>query len=139
MLDKQHEKNVTLFSKGNYTAMNNYFDSINWVEIFKDKDVESNNNCLLAHYWNAQQEFIPTVTINTNKHPLWLNKEASKPVKLKKKLWHTNVTLKWKNIKLVAEYKKISKLVRKTLKTSIKQFEESLANDYLHTLTANKK
>jgi hypothetical protein len=128
-IDKQREKNITLFSKGDYIAMNEYFSNINWEESFKDKDVETNNNCLLTHYRKAQQEYIPTIKIKTNKHPLWLNKEAFKLIKLKKKLWHTNMALKWKNNELLAEYKKIKYLVRKSLKTSIKKFEESLAND----------
>jgi hypothetical protein len=109
--------------------MNEYFNEINWETDFHDKDVESNYSHLMSHVNNAQQQFVPKIIVNSFKHPIWLNKESSSLIKLKKKLWHINMSLKWKNNNLLAEYKKIKKLVRKTLNSSIKKFEESLAND----------
>ena len=58
-------KSVKIYNyfKGNYVAMNNYFDDIDWNPIFEDNNINENYNIFVDYISSAVENFIPKITL----------------------------------------------------------------------------
>ena len=91
------------YFKGNYVAMNNYFDDIDWNTIFEDNNINENYNIFVDYISSAVKNFIPKTNphVKTKNTPQWWTKSLSKAIKLKHSLFPNGSIL---NSPLIIKY-----------------------------------
>ena len=134
-LSKPLKKNKTssvkfLLNRGQYDEMNNTFTELNWTDLFQNKSADKCYTIFQNKYNEICDKFIPKKTkSNTKQRAPWMNKDLMRTVKKKKTLWHQNMSTNWKCTRLANEYEKINRDIKKLTRTTVRDFEEQLAND----------
>ena len=106
------------------------FTKINWAELFQNKPTNECYTILQDNYNEASNKFIPKKSNqHTKQRAPWMNKDLMKIVKKKKTLWHQNMSTNWKCTQLSNEYYNINREITKLTRTTVREFEEKLAND----------
>ena len=112
--------------------MNDYFNFINWNDVFCDLNANDSFNKWLSIYQSGCELFIPTLRTDNNKRikdPLWMNMELKRICKRKRDLWFLCRNSNFRNNMLVSEYKQLNSAVKKMVKINIREFEQNLARN----------
>ena len=119
------------FKKGDYTKLNSHFKSIDWSSNFSSNDINTCYNFLMSTYTSACDKFIPIIkTSRTNKFKnAWMTNDILNLIKRKKHLFYKNLSLKWNNPELVADFKKCRGDVKKAIKKRVTNYEMEIVND----------
>ena len=115
-----------LYDEGNYEKLNDYFNFINWNEVFCDLNAIDSFNRWLSIYQSGCELFIPTLIKDNNKRikdPLWMNMELKRICKRKRDLWFLCRNSNFRNNMLVTEYKQLNSAVKKMVIRNIREFE----------------
>ena len=96
------------YSKGNYEAFNNYFQQLDWSDLFND-EVEHNWSVFKEQIFKAQELFIPQFKKKAKPNEVpWLSKEFKTAVKLKQSAFNkykaTNLSVDYES-QLIANIK----------------------------------
>ena len=121
------------YKKANYVGMKSYFGSINWSDIFMDKNVGSCYEIFVNKYKIACDEFIPIVRFDKKRRikPPWLSKELREMMRKKSNLWYAFVSSGRKSEELKIKYKEHCKLVKSSISSSISKFELELVKNHV--------
>lgn len=115
------------YFKGNYVAMNNYFDGIDWSIIFQDDNTHENYNIFLEYILSAVENFIPKTNphVKTKNTLQWWTKSLSKAIKLKHSFFPNGSIL---NSPLIIKdtYATQCNLVKAKVRSAQVKFEETL-------------
>ena len=89
-----------------------YINGIDWVEEFKDKNVQESYTGFLRHYNKACELYIPKIDISGEIKPRvkWLTRGMKNNMRRRLNLWHSNQRSKWENPSLKKEYEHLKKM-----------------------------
>jgi len=59
------------YRKGDYSSMNNYFETIDWLEIMSFDSIQNNWDIFKQLVSDATIQYIPTSVSRPNKSPPW--------------------------------------------------------------------
>ncbi|CAF1006681.1 unnamed protein product [Brachionus calyciflorus] len=102
-------------------------DNIDWEERFKNLYTQDSYQVFLEYYNEISKKCIAAKNIKSKKHPPRLSKDLINEVKLKKRLWKRYLASN-KNKSVFDEYNIQNKLVKKSTKLAVKNYEIKLAN-----------
>ena len=126
-------KNSFNYKKGDYGRMRSFFEKINWVQVFADKNVRECYEKFMAIYENACEKFIPKLHERRRKfQPPWLDKELRNMLRVKRGLWHKFISTGRKSSEVHRKYKDQCKLVRVKMNSKISSFEYNLARNSIN-------
>jgi hypothetical protein len=116
------------YTKGNYDLINKFFSSMDWNELFKDKDIEQMFNIFISTYKKACDTYIPLKGPRRTGKLRWLSQDLKQAIKLKTKLWYKTKFNK-NDIDSQCQYKKICHNVKKLVKRDTIAYEKKLISD----------
>ena len=125
-----HTSEVTFdFSRGNYDALNNFFNDIDWDMILYSKSIDFAVQEFYNVLYAGMKLFVPTklAVTGSSSTPAWFTKELLTLIK-KKKAAH----MTFKRTNKVEDYNLFSDIRR-----SCKKLNEELYNDYISNLENN--
>ena len=114
-----------LLNKGNYLAMRDEFGLKDWVEVFRDENVQTCWGLFRDFILELQLKYIPCVPLRVNSKPLWMGKAAKEAHKNKsrawKKYWYCRTKSNFEN------YKSARNKLKTVMKDTRVLFEEKVA------------
>ena len=112
------------FYKGNYEAIREELQAVNWESI-EDLNVEDSWNFFITKINNVIDKHVPQKKLNRNKRKQkWINTECLSSIKTKHKAWNRYIHTKDRNDYL--RYCKVRNQCTKVTKTAKKKFEQSI-------------
>jgi gas vesicle protein len=116
--------------KGNYDQMNEEFKELNWDELFKDKSTDQCYTIFQDKYNSTCGKFIPKKSNQLRKlRAPWMNEEVKNILKKKRKLHYQQLSNQHQSNELSKKYHQTCQEADKLVRSTVKNFEENLAND----------
>ncbi|CAF0811858.1 unnamed protein product, partial [Brachionus calyciflorus] len=116
------------FYKANYSKIDEEIAKINWNKIFHSKNVNEMYSLFLNEHSKVCDELVPKKKDISNRRvrPKWTNKNLEELSKKKNKLWFQCKNSKFKNKKLVSEYKSTRIECSKLINFAVRCYEYNL-------------
>ena len=136
--DKPYKRKVWQYDKADFWEMRAHFSSINWSEVFNDKDPETACTRVTEIIYDAMEMFIPhKVVIKKTGDKPWFNDECRQAAKKKRKIYR-----QYKKDNLLStkeKFIKARKYYNQTEKKAKKKYNLELKENLTDRNISNKK
>ena len=115
------------YAKANFEMMHEKFDMIDWETQLSDLDTENSWNFFKVTYSSIVDACIPKKKRRNNSKPLWMQKNAMKIIRKKRKLWkHYTQSQDYQSY---LAFKRVQNEVKSVVRKAKREFEKKLASD----------
>lgn len=118
-----------VYRKGDYAKLSKAIMDTDWSAVLVGS-IDDMYSKFLSIYNAKCKEFIPSIKPgNRRSRQPWMTNGLFSLIKVKRDLWYRNQTSDWSTPQLVAQYKSIAKLTRKTARQCVVNYEHNIASD----------
>ena len=125
---KDNKIKVPDFRKANFIRFREIMNNLDWVQLFRGKDVNQIWELFKNNLIEGMHKCIPYRQLRRKDRPKWLNKNILKLTKLKAEKWRELRELGITEGLQFDNFKSLEKNVHKSVRKSKAEFEETMAN-----------
>ena len=116
------------FHKANYVEMKNELAQFDWIELFRDKEVDEMYRILVRILCDLIDKYVPKIACNVGKRKVkWMTREVLNQISEKEKAWKRLKARK--TPRRAAEYRRVRNLTTSVIRQAKKAFIKKLCED----------
>jgi len=121
-----YKKVKYLYNKADHANISEFFNGIDWVREFKDKNVQESYGILLNYYNKACELYVPKIDIfgEIRLKEKWFTHGIKSNMRKRLNLWRANQSSKWSNQSLKRVYEAIKRKCDKEIKKGVRDYEK---------------
>ncbi|RMZ95631.1 RNA-directed DNA polymerase from mobile element jockey-like, partial [Brachionus plicatilis] len=134
--DLKHDSRVSrllnrpryVYHKADFELLNDFFNSINWLEDLKTLSIQSSYDKFIQVYSEACARFVPVKRTKRDKKPPWLKPDVKKAIRSKIASWDVYIN-SGKDESAYREYVKARNFAKNLINKKIYEFEAQIASE----------